>query len=55
MVDVEIKVLDTRTNKEIFPDKRNTFWDNGKLLGIQDFYKIVYHIELCEEDEKEED
>ena len=50
MIDIKIKVLNTRTNEEEIPNHYNTFWNDGKLEGIQDYFKIIYRIEASEED-----
>jgi hypothetical protein len=52
MFNIKIMVLDTRTNKEEKPTQYNTFWDDGKLEGVQNFFKLVYRIEASESEEE---
>lgn len=51
MFNIKIMVLDTRTNKEEKPNQYNTFWNDGKLEGMQNYFKVIYRIEASEGDE----
>ena len=42
--EIKIWVLNTQTNKREKPSRHNTFWDDGKLEGLQSYLIIEYEI-----------
>ena len=50
---IKIKLYDSLRNEWKEPDKYNTYFDKGKLKGIQDYLEVHYEINITMDEARE--